>query len=174
VLDIAVIKEPFRDRYAIFGIDIDDGQRYELRLSSEEVTNILDGDILVTSVDNIEVWMALLTKIMLNKVDSFAKVVRGGTTTPGGNESSSGYSSRAPSRPMGEKPSSVSNSASHVAAAPSSSSSSSLHRKIVEQPVQLQDSSASFVSYSMPELYLENNYNPINSASLNNHFHYNM
>ena len=51
LLDIAVIKEPFRDRYAIFGIDADDGQRFELRLSSEEVSNILDGDMLVTSVE---------------------------------------------------------------------------------------------------------------------------
>ena len=74
ILDVAVIKEPFRDRYAIFGIDIDDAQRYELRLSSEEVSNILDGDILVTSVDNIEVWMALLNKVKLTRVDAFAKL----------------------------------------------------------------------------------------------------
>ena len=71
---MAVIKEPFRDRYAIFGIDVDDGQRYELRLSSDDVSSILDGDILVTSVDNIEVWMALLSKVNLNKVDAFAKL----------------------------------------------------------------------------------------------------
>ena len=74
VLDVAVLKEPFRDRYAIFGIDVDDGQRYELRLSSDEVSSILDGDILVTSVDNIEVWMALLNKIHLRKVGTFAKL----------------------------------------------------------------------------------------------------
>lgn len=74
VLDIAVIKEPFRDRYAIFGIDVDDGQRYELRLSSEEVSTTLDGDILVTSVDNVEVWMVLLNKVYLNKVAAFTKM----------------------------------------------------------------------------------------------------
>ena len=56
VLDIAVIKEPYQDRYAIFGIDIDNGQRYELRLSSDDVSSILDGDILVTSLDNVEEW----------------------------------------------------------------------------------------------------------------------
>jgi hypothetical protein len=74
VLDVAVIKEPFRDNYCIFGIDIDNGQRYELKLSSEEVSNILEGDILVTSVDNVEVWMTLLTKIELSPVEAFAKI----------------------------------------------------------------------------------------------------
>ena len=67
VLDVAVLKEPFRDRYAIFGIDVDDGQRYELRLTSDEVSSILDGDMLVTSVDNVEVWMALLNKVALQR-----------------------------------------------------------------------------------------------------------
>lgn len=74
VLDVAVLKEPYRDRYAIFGIDIDNGQRFELHLSSDDVSSILDGDILVTSVDNIEVWMALLNKVSLNKVEAFAKL----------------------------------------------------------------------------------------------------
>jgi hypothetical protein len=71
ILDVVVLKEPFRDRYAIFGLDVDDGQRYELRLSSEDVSNILDGDILVTSVDNVEVWMALLNKVRLKPVSAF-------------------------------------------------------------------------------------------------------
>lgn len=74
VLDVAVLKEPFRDRYAIFGIDVDDGQRYELRLTSDEVSSILDGDMLVTSVDNVEVWMALLNKVNLQKVGYFARL----------------------------------------------------------------------------------------------------
>lgn len=77
VLEVAIIKEPFRDRYAIFGIDVDNGQRYELRLTSEEVTNILDGDILVTSVENAEVWMALLTKVELKRVENFVKAIPG-------------------------------------------------------------------------------------------------
>lgn len=38
-------QEPFQDRYAIFGIDVEDGQRYELRLTSDEVSSILDGGI---------------------------------------------------------------------------------------------------------------------------------
>jgi hypothetical protein len=74
VLDVAVLKEPFRDRYAIFGIDVDDGQRYELRLTSDEVSSILDGDMLVTSVDNVEVWMALLNKVTLQRVEFFARL----------------------------------------------------------------------------------------------------
>eukprot|EP00603_Paraphysomonas_imperforata_P007030 CAMPEP_0114429662 /NCGR_PEP_ID=MMETSP0103-20121206/9613_1 /TAXON_ID=37642 ORGANISM="Paraphysomonas imperforata, Strain PA2" /NCGR_SAMPLE_ID=MMETSP0103 /ASSEMBLY_ACC=CAM_ASM_000201 /LENGTH=669 /DNA_ID=CAMNT_0001599029 /DNA_START=116 /DNA_END=2126 /DNA_ORIENTATION=+ len=73
VLDVAVIKEPFRDSYSIFGIDIDNGQRYELKLASEEVSNILEGDILVTNVDNVEVWMALISKVELLPVEAFSK-----------------------------------------------------------------------------------------------------
>lgn len=73
VLDVAVLKEPYRDRFAIFGIDINDGHRYELRLTSEDVSNILDGDILVTSTDNVEVWMALLNKVELEPVEEFDK-----------------------------------------------------------------------------------------------------
>lgn len=74
ILDVVVLKEPFRDRYAIFGLDVDDGQRFELRLTSEDVSNILDGDILVTSVDNVEVWMALLNKVRLKPVPMFNQV----------------------------------------------------------------------------------------------------
>ena len=73
VLDVAVIKEPFRDSYSIFGIDIDNGQRYELKLTSEEVSTALEGDILVTSVDNVEVWMALISKVELIPVEAFSK-----------------------------------------------------------------------------------------------------
>lgn len=74
VLDLAVIKEPFRDRFAVFGIDIDGGQRYELRLTSEDVSSILDGDMLVTSIDSLEVWVALLNKIVLEPVAEFTKL----------------------------------------------------------------------------------------------------
>lgn len=77
LLDVAVIKEPFQDRFVIFGIDIDIGQRYELRLTSDEISSIVDGDILVTSLDNIEVWVMLLNKISLNPVDAFSKLPSG-------------------------------------------------------------------------------------------------
>lgn len=77
ILDVAVIKEPFQDRFVIFGIDVDIGQRYELRLTSEEISSILDGDILVTSLDNIEVWVVLLNKITLNPVEVFSKLPAG-------------------------------------------------------------------------------------------------
>jgi hypothetical protein len=74
IIDVVVMKEPFRDRYAIFGLDIDDNQRFELRLSSEDVSNILDGDILVTSVENVEVWLALLNKVRLQPVSAFTQM----------------------------------------------------------------------------------------------------
>eukprot|EP00981_Chlorochromonas_danica_P016173 scaffold15944_cov248-Ochromonas_danica.AAC.7 len=52
-------------------MDVEDGQRYELRLTSEDVSNIVDGDILVTSVDNVEVWMIVLNKVELEPVENF-------------------------------------------------------------------------------------------------------
>eukprot|EP01032_Pedospumella_encystans_P013924 gene13924-16011_t len=111
VLDVAVLKEPFRDRYAIFGIDVDDGQRYELRITSEEVSSILDGDMLVTSVDNVEVWMALLNKVTLQKVGFFARLpfssddVDNASGTSNNNSSSRGASppKSAAASPRGEE-----------------------------------------------------------------------
>lgn len=73
VLDVAVLKEPFEDRFSLLGIDVDDGQRYQLSLSSEEVSNILEGDMLVTSFDNPNVWLALIDKVSLRPVLAFVK-----------------------------------------------------------------------------------------------------
>jgi hypothetical protein len=73
VLDVAVLKEPFEDRFSLLGIDVDDGQRYQLSLSSEEVSNILEGDMLVTSFDNHNVWLALIEKVSLRPVLAFVK-----------------------------------------------------------------------------------------------------
>jgi hypothetical protein len=75
VLDVAVLKEPFEDRFSLLGIDVDDGQRYQLSLSSEEVSNILEGDMLVTSFDNHNVWLALIEKVSvrLRPVPAFVK-----------------------------------------------------------------------------------------------------
>ena len=77
ILDVAVIKEPMQDRFVIFGIDVDIGQRYELRLTSDEISSILDGDILVTHLDNIEVWVVLLNKVTLPQVDAFSRFPTG-------------------------------------------------------------------------------------------------
>ena len=73
VLDLAVLKEPFEDRFSILGIDVDNGQRYQLSLSSEEVTNALEGDMVVTTFDNPNVWMALIEKVNLKPVVAFIK-----------------------------------------------------------------------------------------------------
>ncbi len=66
VIDVTINKD--HDSYSIIGADIENGVKYELFLSSEEVTEILDGDILVTSTDNVEVWMSLLSKVTLKAV----------------------------------------------------------------------------------------------------------
>lgn len=73
-LDTVVIKEPFRDRYSIFAMDFLSGQRYELHFSSEDVQNILEGDILVTSVEEKQVWTSLLQKVDLRPVKDFSKI----------------------------------------------------------------------------------------------------
>ena len=68
VIDVAVIKEAFVDKYSIIGVDIESGIEYERHLTSNEVSAILDGDILVTSTDNVEVSMTLLSKVTLMPV----------------------------------------------------------------------------------------------------------
>jgi hypothetical protein len=73
VLDLAVLKEPFEDRFSILGIDVDNGQRYQLSLSSEEVTNALEGDMVITTFENPNVWMALIEKVNLRPVVAFIK-----------------------------------------------------------------------------------------------------
>lgn len=72
-IDTVVMKEPFKDRYAVFGIDVTSGQRFELHFSSEEVFNVLEGDMLVTSVEDKAVWTALLEKVELLPVLKFTK-----------------------------------------------------------------------------------------------------
>jgi hypothetical protein len=72
-IDTVVMKEPFKDRYAVFGIDVTSGQRFELHFSSEEVFNVLEGDMLVTSVEDKAVWTALLEKVELLPVQKFTK-----------------------------------------------------------------------------------------------------
>lgn len=104
VLDVVVMKEPFLDRFAIFGIDLESGKRYEMRLTSDNISSILDGDILVTSLENVEVcvivnelfqvlliltcefilnalklqvWVVLLNKIVLPEVSAFTRTPDG-------------------------------------------------------------------------------------------------
>lgn len=74
-LDTVVIKEPFKDRYSIFAIDFLSGQRYELHFSSEDVQNLLENDMLVTSIHDKNVWTAVLDKVTLEPVQKFSKVI---------------------------------------------------------------------------------------------------
>lgn len=69
VLDIAVTKDgPDLDSYTIFGVDVDNGQKYELHISA----GILEDDILVTAVNDPNVWMALLQLKELTPVEYFS------------------------------------------------------------------------------------------------------
>ena len=69
VLDVAVTKDgPDVDTYTIFGVDVDNGQKYELRISA----GILEDDILVTAVNDPNVWMALLNQRELVPVEHFS------------------------------------------------------------------------------------------------------
>ena len=69
VLDVAVTKDgPDLDTYTIFGVDVDNGQKYELHISA----GILEEDILVTAVNDPNVWMALLNQRELIPVEHFS------------------------------------------------------------------------------------------------------
>ena len=46
-------------------------------MTSEEISSILDGDILVTHLDNIEVWVMLLNKVSLPQVEMFTRLPTG-------------------------------------------------------------------------------------------------
>ena len=72
---IIIIKDSSKDSYAIFGASKDEQfQRYELRLSSEEISSTIDGDILVTSIEKKEVWETLVPKVTLDKTMQFGKI----------------------------------------------------------------------------------------------------
>lgn len=114
VLDIAVIKIPLKDRFAVFGIDIDGGQRYELQLSSEDIASILDADMLVTNIDSLEVWVAVLNKATLSPVSQFSQIpasenpediIRHTASRQGrGGMKPAPPSSRPPSKPASSRP----------------------------------------------------------------------
>ena len=72
-IELVILKEPFRDNYTIFGKMNSDGQKYEISFTSEEVCNIVDGDLLVTSIESGEVWEVLLLKTTLPKIKSYSE-----------------------------------------------------------------------------------------------------
>ena len=81
-IDTVVIKEPFKDRYAVFGIDVLSGQRYELHFTSEEIFNVLESDMLVTSVEDERVWHALLHKVDFEPIEQFTKIKSRNSASP--------------------------------------------------------------------------------------------
>ena len=72
-IEAVVVKEPSFDRYRVFGIDVLSGQRLESHFSSAEVVAILEGDMLVTSLEKRSVWELLLRKVNLGKVSAFTQ-----------------------------------------------------------------------------------------------------
>ncbi len=70
-IDVVVLKEPLRDQYGILGKCAADGKRYEAFFSSEEISTLVDGDLLVTNPEKPEVWKVLLKKVELKCVDQF-------------------------------------------------------------------------------------------------------
>ena len=76
VIDAVVVKEPFRDRFEIYGIDVLSGQRFELFIPSEAVFDILSGDMLVTTIEKPEVWKEVVQRITLLEVERFSRTGR--------------------------------------------------------------------------------------------------
>ena len=112
-IELIVAKEPTRDQYGVMGkCAAENSQRYELSFSSEQVSTLVDGDLLVTNVEKAEVWELLFQKVTLKRVDSFssqfhainpeslldAAVVK---TLGGGNAS---VKSKSPSKPATNRP----------------------------------------------------------------------
>lgn len=75
-IDAVVVKEPFRDRFEVYGIDVLSGQRFELFIPSEAVFDILSGDMLVTDIENPAVWKEVVQRITLSEVDRFSRTGR--------------------------------------------------------------------------------------------------
>ena len=73
-IEVIVVKEALRDQYGILGKCASDSQLYEIVLSSEEVSTLVDGDLLVTSIEKPEVWEVVLTKVVLVRVDTFSSI----------------------------------------------------------------------------------------------------
>jgi hypothetical protein len=79
VLDIAVTKDSIDDDdYTIYGIDVDSGQKYELHISA----GLLEENILVTGVNDPNIWMALLNGRPLLAVDEFTPVEKKSRALP--------------------------------------------------------------------------------------------
>ena len=76
IIDAVVVKEPFRDRFEVYGIDVLSGQRFELFIPSEAVFDILSGDMLVTAIENPTVWKEVVQRITLLEVDRFSRTGR--------------------------------------------------------------------------------------------------
>jgi hypothetical protein len=75
IIDLAVIKEPYHDCYILFGKNLENDQRHEIRLTSEEISNILDSDILLTTLDsNKKAWSLLVNKIDIPAVEEFSLI----------------------------------------------------------------------------------------------------
>ena len=73
LIDIKVTKKLYSDTYMVYGID-DNMQRYEMTLTSNGVSTILDGDILVTSTDNVEVHFT--SYILLFQLNIITFIIR--------------------------------------------------------------------------------------------------
>lgn len=72
-IEAVVIKESSADSYRVFGIDVLSGQRLESHFSTAEVMTILEGSMLVTSLEKRSVWELLLRKVNLGKVSAFTR-----------------------------------------------------------------------------------------------------
>lgn len=73
VIDLAVTKNNAEDdQYTVYGIDVDSGQKYELHISA----GLLEGNMLITAVNDPQVWMALLNQRELLPVDDYSSHVR--------------------------------------------------------------------------------------------------
>lgn len=72
-IELIVVKAPQQDKYGVLGKWETAGLCYESSFTSEEVSTLVDGDLLVTNIEKPEVWEALFAKVTLGKEPSFSE-----------------------------------------------------------------------------------------------------
>jgi len=72
-IELIVVKAPQQDKYGVLGKWETDGLCYESSFTSEEVSTLVDGDLLVTNIEKPEVWEALFAKVTLGKEPEFSE-----------------------------------------------------------------------------------------------------
>jgi len=119
-IELIVVKEPQRDSFGVLGKCGASGALYEAAFSSEQVSTLVDGDLLVTNIEKPEVWEVLFKKVQLAAVGAFSAlysavsaevvldsaIAKLAAAPASSSSASSSSSAKSPSKPKGNRPTS--------------------------------------------------------------------